>query len=145
MEVVVVEHAVGQPVKVVQRAKGLRQFLMQAIAHFLWAGIGGNENGGGIAPGDKCPIDRIGAAFLAVVRQRAYVGDDKAGGRWGKVAQFGAAGEFDGNPPCAGSGMNVDPGFGLQPRNHLGKILGGRSGHIACKSHRDRPLKAREG
>ena len=46
VEIVIVEHRIGQAIQIVQRPHRLRQFLVQTIAHFLRTGIGRHEHRG---------------------------------------------------------------------------------------------------
>ena len=115
MDVVIVKDAVREAVKIVEGAKGLREFLVQAIAHLLRAGVIGNEDGDSLALAQLAPIRGAGIAGGAVLRQARDIGHDETGGL-GQAALDGVAADgLDGDIGGAfGDAADVDPSLGLQ-------------------------------
>ena len=97
MEVVVVEDGIGQAVEVVQRPHSLGGFLVQAIAHFLRAGVRGHEDADMLALHHIGPVDGGGATAGLVIGHRRHVRHHETGGGRGQPAQFRPWAEMDGD------------------------------------------------
>ena len=142
MDIVIVEHRIGQPVQVVQRPQRLRQFLVQAIAHLLRGGVGGDEDHGGIAAGQRRPVHLRAAAGLLEIGPAGDARHHETGGPRHLALQLLAADPLNRDAGHGGTGQkDVDPGLGAQPVDQAAQVGHQRCRDVAGDPHRNRAFE----
>ena len=82
MHVVIVKDRIRQAVEIVERADGLGQFFVQAVANFLRCHIGGHKDGRAVAAFQRGPIDLRRAAHLFKLFPARHSGHNETSGAW---------------------------------------------------------------
>lgn len=145
VDIVVVEHRIRQAIEIIERADGLGQFLVQAIAQILRRGVAGHEDRQFLAVAQECPVGPGAAASAAVL---GNVGDARhhETGRVGQVAADLAAGQgLDGDVGLRRVGeRDVDPGLALQAADERSEVGHHGCGRAAGDAHGDRLFEAGE-
>ena len=144
VKVVIVQNAVGQAVEVVQRAYGLRQFFMQAIAHLLRSGIRGKEDCDPLALPKSRPVELPGATRRQIPGPVRHAGHDKAGYLWHRLGDLRMRHERDGDGRRTVDPAQVHPGLGPQATEEGVKVFRGKRRGRRDKPDRDGPLESRK-
>ena len=142
VDIVVIEHRIGQTVQVIERPQRLCQFLVQTIANLLRGGVGGNENCSPVAPGQRGPVHLRGAPDLGEIGPAADAWHHETGSARHIALQFGLTDPLnrDAGLGCAGQ-KYVDPCLGSQPVDQQPQIGDQRGRNITADAHRNRPLE----
>lgn len=129
MDIVVVEHQIRQAVEIVERAEGLSQFLVQAVADFLRRHVFRDEDGETLAALDLGPA-QIGAAGVAEFLPARHVGHDDAGGVGRAARQFGLGQGLDGDRGglTGGHTGDLDPCLGAEAVHQARQVVAERGG-----------------